>query len=483
VRLSTNYWKEEFSDDYRTGVCDYITDNKVEGILAKADNPTETEIRRIINKALNLKGITPLEAAKLLQIDDKNLIDEYLEAARQVKEQIYGKRLVIFAPLYFANSCINNCLYCGFRRDSSEVIRKKLTQEEVKEEVAALEKEGHKRLLVLTGESPDTDLDYIIESIKTAYSVKTENGGEIRRINVEIAPLDLEEFKKLKASKIGTYTCFQETYHRKTYQKMHPQGPKSNYEWRLTAMDRAQEAGIDDIGIGALFGLYDYRFEVISLLLHAEYLDNTFGVGPHTISIPRLNPALGTPIKERPYPVSDINFKKLVAVLRLAVPYTGMILTTRESEEMRSELFSHGVSQISAGSRTTPGGYQENKDRDHQLEQFSLHDLRPIDEIITEIAGNGYIPSFCTACYRLGRTGKDFMDLAKPGKIQEFCRPNAMMTFKEYLMDYGTDQSREAGEPCLAGLMDKLAKDNPKLGKKIKKDLLKISEGEHDLYI
>lgn len=481
--MSVNYWTEDFDDNYQTDICNYITDNKVENILAKADNPTEVEVKKIINKALELQGISPLEAAKLLMVQDEKLIDEYLKAARQIKEQIYGKRLVLFAPLYFANKCINNCLYCGFRRNNPEIERKKLNQKQIHKEVAALEREGHKRLLVLTGESPETDLDYVIESIETAYDVKTDNGGEIRRINVEIAPLTTEDFKRLKRARIGTYTCFQETYHRKTYKKLHPEGPKSNYEWRLTAMDRAQQGGIDDIGIGALFGLYDYRFDVIGLLLHADYLDKTFSVGPHTISVPRWNPALGTPMRKQPYPVSDNDFRKLVAVIRLAVPYTGMILTTRESEEMRNELFLHGVSQISAGSRTTPGGYQENRERTHELEQFSLHDTRPIDDIITEIANNGYIPSFCTACYRLGRTGKDFMDLAKPGKIQQFCKPNAMMTFKEYLMDYGTEQSLTAGEPCLVKLMEEFKEDYPALAVKVEDNLKRIEAGEHDLYL
>lgn len=483
IREDFNYWQGEFGDNYRTGVCDYINDDKVEEILARAAEPTRGEIRRIIDKSLELRGLTPEEAATLLLVEDEELINEFLEAARQIKEKIYGKRLVLFAPLYFANICSNNCLYCGFRRDNQEVQRKKLTQEEIRKEVEALEREGHKRLLVLTGESPATDLDYVIKGIETAYQTKTEKGGEIRRINVEIAPLSTEQFRELKKAKIGTYTCFQETYHRPTYKRMHPEGPKANYEWRLTAMDRAQQAGIDDVGIGALFGLYDYRFEVIGLLLHAEYLDKTYGVGPHTISVPRLNPALGTPIQEPPYPVSDEDFKKLVAVLRLAVPYTGIILTTRESEEMRNELFLHGVSQISAGSRTTPGGYDENKERRHDLEQFSLHDLRPIDDIIIEIARNGYIPSFCTACYRLGRTGQDFMDLAKPGKIQEFCKPNAMMTFKEYLVDYGTEKSREFGERCLAEQLEELKKEHPKLASKIAENLEKIGRGEHDLYL
>ncbi len=478
-----NYYKEEFGEDYRTEVCDYITDEKIENILDSAKEPTDAEVKRIIDKALKLKGITPVEAATLLQVEDNDLIDKFLEAARKVKERIYGKRLVIFAPLYFANQCINNCLYCGFRKDNHQIDRKKLSQTEIVKEVEALEREGHKRLLVLTGEAPNTDLDYIIESIKTAYSVKTENGGKIRRINAEIAPLTTEDFKLLKESEIGTYTCFQETYNRKQYKKLHPSGPKSNYEWRLSVMDRAQDAGIDDVGIGALFGLYDYKFDLIGMLLHAEYLDEKYGVGPHTVSVPRLNPALGTPLDEVPYPVSDEDFRKLVAVLRLAVPYTGMILSTRESTEMRNELFEHGVSQISAGSRTTPGGYDKKEKNREELAQFSLHDLRPIDEIITGIAKDGYIPSFCTACYRLGRTGKDFMDLAKPGKIQEFCKPNAMLTFKEYLEDYGTDQSRKYGKKCLENLKKSLKEENPKLAANINDKLQAIAEGEHDLYL
>lgn len=478
-----NYYKEEFGEEYRTEVCDYITDEKIENILDSAKKPTDAEVKRIVDKALELNGITPIEAATLLQVEDEDLIDQFLEAARKIKERIYGKRLVIFAPLYFANQCVNNCLYCGFRKDNNQIDRKKLSQAEIAKEVEALEREGHKRLLVLTGEAPITDLDYIIESIKTAYSVKTENGGEIRRINVEIAPLTTEDFKLLKESEIGTYTCFQETYNRKQYKKMHSTGPKSNYEWRLSVMDRAQDAGIDDVGIGALFGLYDYKFDVIGMLLHAEYLDKKYGVGPHTVSVPRLNPALGTPLDEVPYPVSDEDFRKLVAVLRLSVPYTGMILSTRESTGMRNELFEHGVSQISAGSRTTPGGYDKKEKNKEELAQFSLHDLRPIDEIITGIAKDGYIPSFCTACYRLGRTGKDFMDLAKPGKIQEFCKPNAMLTFKEYLKDYGTDQSRKYGRECLEDLKESLKEENPKLAANITNKLEAIANGEHDLYL
>ncbi|ACL70679.1 [FeFe] hydrogenase H-cluster radical SAM maturase HydG [Halothermothrix orenii] len=466
----------------RSKVCEYINGDKIEAILEEASNPSEEEVNHIIKKSLELKGLSVEEAAVLLQVEDQELINKFLEAARKVKEKIYGKRLVLFAPLYFSNLCTNSCLYCSFRHNNNKVKRKKLSIEEIKEEVRALEREGHKRLLVLTGETPETDLDYVVEGIKAAYETRTEHGGEIRRINVEIAPLTTEDFKKLKEAKIGTYTCFQETYHRPTYKKMHPSGPKADYDWRLSVMDRAQQAGIDDIGIGALFGLYDYKFEVIALLLHSEYLDKTYGVGPHTISVPRLNPALGAPVQEPPYPVSDEDFRKLVAILRLAVPYTGIILSTRESIDMRNELFLHGVSQISAGSRTTPGGYREAREREHDLEQFSLHDIRPMDEIIAEISKQGYIPSFCTACYRLGRTGQDFMDLAKPGKIQEFCKPNAMFTFKEYLVDYASPETRKLGEECLQAHLKEIKDLNPMLAQKVKTNLTKIENGEHDLY-
>lgn len=473
--------KDKYND--QLGICEYINESKINRMLELNEDPDSREVDRIINKALELKGLKPEEAAVLLQVEDEGLIEKFLAAARTVKEKIYGKRLVIFAPLYFANYCDNNCLYCSFRCENDLIKREKLSKEKIRAEVEALEREGHKRILVLTGETKETDLDYLIEGINTAYQTRTEKGGEIRRINVEIAPLSVEEFRKLKTAKIGTYTCFQETYHRPTYKKMHPAGPKTNYEWRLSVMGRAQQGGIDDVGIGVLFGLYDFKYEVIALLLHAEYLDKTYGVGPHTISVPRINAALGAPIQQAPYPVSDVNFKKLVAIIRLAVPYTGMILSTRESAQMRNELFLHGVSQISAGSRTTPGGYKENEERDHDAEQFSLHDIRPIDDIIVEISKTGYIPSFCTACYRLGRTGKDFMDLAKPGKIQQFCKPNAMLTFKEYLHDYGSKDSRYYGQICLENHLEELYKMNKKLAKKITGNLKEIEQGEHDLYL
>lgn len=461
----------------------YLNKGKINTILNRASRPSSKEIEVILEKALELEGLKPGQAASLLMTSDNEVTERILKTARRVKEKIYGKRLVLFAPLYFANKCENNCLYCAFRRDNQKIKRRKLSMEEVKEETKALEREGHKRLLVLTGEKEETDFDYLLKCIETCYQTKTDNGGEIRRINVEIAPLSVSEFSRLKKADIGTYTCFQETYHRPTYEKMHPSGPKADYEWRLSVMDRAQKAGIDDVGIGALFGLYDYRFEVIALLLHAHYLDQKFGVGPHTISVPRLNPALGAPLSKPPVPVTDNQFRKLVAVLRLAVPYTGLILTTRESTEMRNELFLHGVSQISAGSRTTPGGYRREETEEQKLEQFSLHDRRPMAKIIQEVSENNYLPSFCTSCYRLGRTGEDFMELAKPGQIQKYCRPNAMLTFKEYLANYADAQTRQMGEGCLQYHLEEICSEDSQLGKKIKQKMKKIEGGARDIYL
>ncbi len=462
---------------------DFINDEQIAGILEKAGNPSRSRIEELIQKSRELKGLAPEETAVLLQTEDRELVGEIWKTAREIKEAIYGNRLVIFAPLYIANHCSNNCLYCGFRRDNRDLKRVALTMEQIAEEVRVLEREGHKRLLMLCGEHPArSSLDYFIEAIETAYGVTTEKGGEIRRINVEVAPLKVEEFKRLKAAKIGTYVLFQETYHHETYKRMHPSGLKSDYLWRLTAMDRAQEAGIDDVGIGALFGLHDYRFEVLGLLFHALHLEQRFGVGPHTISIPRLETALNAPAAiSPPCPVSDDEFKKLVSVIRLAVPYTGMILTTRETAKMRSEVFELGVSQISAGSRTNPGGYRDDSGDGFRSAQFNLGDTRTTDEVLRDIAEKGYIPSFCTACYRLGRTGADFMDLAKPGLIQKYCRTNAILTFKEYLMDYASPATREAGEKLVAKLLEETA------GKRTRQTLVsrlrRTELGERDLYV
>ena len=462
---------------------DFINDQKIEAILKIAANPPRERVMELIEKSKKLKGLTPEETAVLLQTEDQTMIEGIWETAREIKKSIYGNRLVLFAPLYIANHCANNCLYCGFRRDNTELKRVALTMEQIANEVRVLEREGHKRLLMLCGEHPNrSSLDYFIEAIETAYATTTENGGEIRRINVEIAPQKAEGFRRLKAAGIGTYVLFQETYHHETYKKMHPTGPKSDYLWRLTAMDRAMEGGIGDVGIGALFGLYDYKFEVLGLLFHALHLEEKFGVGPHTISIPRLEQAMNAPAAVKPpMPVMDRDFKKLVAVIRMAVPYTGMILSTRESADMRREVFQLGVSQISAGSRTNPGGYQEDSTENFRAAQFNLGDTRTLDEVIFDITQKGHIPSFCTACYRLGRTGADFMDLAKPGLIQKFCRTNAILTYQEYLMDYASPQTREAGNRLIASLIEETKQPGTK--RSLKSRMKRMDQGERDLYV
>lgn len=462
---------------------DFIDDNRIENILDRANNPDQLQVREIIAKAYELKGLSPEDAAVLLQTEDDELIGQILQAAHKIKEDIYGNRLVIFAPLYVANHCANNCLYCGFRRDNKELNRVALTMDQIAKEVQVLEREGHKRLLMLCGEHPSrSSLEYFMEAIETAYAVKTEHGGEIRRINVEIAPLNVDEYRQLKKTGIGTAVLFQETYHHETYKIMHPSGPKKDYAKRLTAMHRAQEGGINDVGIGALFGLYHYKYEVLGLLLHALQLEKDCGVGPHTISIPRLEPAFNAPTAIKPpHPVSDHDFKKLVAIIRMAVPYTGMILSTRESPALRSEVFALGISQISAGSRTNPGGYQDDTSDAFRAAQFNLGDTRTLDEVILDITERGHIPSFCTACYRLGRTGKDFMDLAKPGLIQKFCQSNALFSFKEYLLDYATPATREAGEKLIQKMLDETFKTKRK--KMVFDRLQQIEDGARDVYI
>lgn len=462
---------------------DFIDDNHIQNILDQTINPDPLRVREVIDKAYELKGLSPEEVAVLLQTEDENLIGAILQAAHKIKRDIYGNRLVLFAPLYVANHCSNNCLYCGFRRDNKELNRVALNLDQIRKEVEVLEHEGHKRLLMLCGEHPSrSSLDYFIEAIDTAYATKTENGGEIRRINVELAPLEVDEFRRLKKTGIGTYLLFQETYHHETYKKMHPSGPKKDYVNRLTAMHRAQEAGIDDVGLGALFGLYDYKFDLLGLLFHALQLEKDCGVGPHTISIPRLEPAFNAPAAiQPPMPVSDHDFKKLVAILRMAVPYTGMILTTREKPELRSEVFNYGISQISAGSRTNPGGYSDTTSDRFRAAQFNLGDTRTLDEVILDITERGHIPSFCTACYRLGRTGKDFMDLAKPGLIQKFCQTNAVFSFKEYLLDYASPKTKKAGEKLIAEMLEKSFKSQRK--EILINRLQTIEEGKRDVYI
>jgi 2-iminoacetate synthase len=456
-----------------------IDEERISRNLEGGRGKSREEILGILEKAKEAKGLEPGEAAVLLQTEAPDLLGKIYETARRVKMRIYGKRLVLFAPLYLSNYCVNNCRYCGFRRDNRLIPRKRLNMEEIRDQVQELEKLGHKRLLIECGESSLSDLDYVEEAIATIYDTKIEN-GEIRRVNVNIAATTVDHYRRLKAAKIGTYQLFQETYHRATYEAIH-EGPKRDYERQVLAQDRAQEAGIDDVGLGVLFGLYDYRFEVLALLFHARHLEERFGVGPHTISVPRFRPARGVDFC-LPHLVADEEFKRLVAVLRLSVPYTGMIISTRESMEMRAEAFSLGISQTSAGSRTSPGGYgaKEGGEEESLSAQFQTADHRSPDEVIRSICEQGYLPSFCTACYRRGRTGKEFMDVAKPGEIQHLCGPNAVLTFKEYLLDYATPETREVGEGTLASHLEEIT--NPGLKEKTQERIQELVEGKRDLY-
>lgn len=466
----------------------FIEEEKIQKLLSEKKF-SEKEFSEILEKALNLKGLSLEETALLLNLDVEKNSDEMqklFSTAKKVKEKIYGSRLVLFAPLYLSNFCENNCLYCAFRKDNKELIRRTLNLEEIEKETSELLKQGQKRLLLVTGEHSEVGIDFLEKAIQKIYGVKIErNGkaiGEIRRVNVNCAPLSLDEFKRLKSFGIGTYQLFQETYHSETFKKVHPpETKKSNYEKRLFAMDLAQKAGIDDIGIGVLFGLYDYRFEVLALLQHAMHLEKEFGVGSHTISIPRIESALNAPLsKNLEHAVSDADFKKLVAVLRLAVPYTGLILTTREKADFRDEVFSLGISQISAGSRTSPGGYERSEQNFEEEQQFELHDSRNLREIVLECCEKGHLPSFCTACYRTGRTGKNFMDLAKPGEIQNFCLPNALLTFKEYLLDFCEKDLQEKGEELIDKELQKIPKKE--IREKTFEKLNALEKGKRDLF-
>ncbi len=462
---------------------EFINENYINSLLEDDQLHNEHLQKDIIQKAADGKGITLKESAALLNISSPELLDELHHQAKKVKEKIYGNRLVLFAPLYVTNVCVNNCLYCAFRRDNKELIRKTLTVNEIEEEARFLINTGQKRLLLVAGEHPKkASVDFIGEAIERIYSINI-NGNNIRRLNVNTAPLSLDNFKRLKSFAIGTYQCFQETYHYKTYLEMHPVGPKREYAYRLYAMDRALQADIDDVGIGALFGLTDFKFETLALLMHAEYLDSRFGIGPHTISIPRLEPALNAPAAlHPPFAVDDVSFKKLVAIIRLSVPYTGMILSTRERPEIRRELFEVGISQISAGSRTAPGSYKESQQslNEHELEQFQLGDHRSLDEVINDVVSLGYFPSFCTACYRSQRTGDRFMELAKTGNIGKICVPNALATFKEYLMDYASEDTKRISEPFFQKEIDSV---KGAARKKVEEMLDKVGKGEKDVYL
>jgi len=447
----------------------------------RESRPDPSRVREVIAKAGELKGLEPEEVGVLATAEDEDVLSEMFQAARRVKETIYGRRLVLFAPLYIANFCQNECLYCAFRASNREVKRRALDQNEIANEVRTLVEGGHKRVLLVAGERyPGEGIGYILDAIGTIYATRSGN-GEIRRVNVNIAPLTVEGFRDLKAAQIGTYQVFQETYDRAAYERVHISGPKADFEWRLGAMDRAMEAGIDDVGVGSLFGLTDWRVELVGLLEHAKHLEKRFGVGPHTISVPRLEPASGSEIASRPpYDVTDLDFLKIVAILRLAVPYTGIIMSTRETPEMRRQTFALGVSQISAGSRTNPGGYSQDRiEGPPEESQFSLGDHRNLDEVIRDVAGHGYIPSFCTACYRLGRTGGDFMDLAKPGEIKAHCGPNAVSTFTEYLEDYGSPETKRAGEEAIGRILEGMP---PRVRDRAERMVRRVRSGERDVF-
>jgi len=451
-------YKKDF-EEYDSMEKDFIDDDKIWEQLNKWENPSRADVRNVLEKASHKVRLEPEEMAILIQNKDRDTIEEMYELANKLKREVYGDRIVFFAPLYISNKCANNCKYCGFRSENGMIVRKTLTMDEIEEEVRVMIDEGQKRTVLVYGESPETNIDFICESIRKVYSVKSKN-GEIRRANINCAPLSRDELKKLKEVGIGTFQVFQETYHHQTYKEMHPANTvKGNYRWRLYAQDRAQDVGIDDVAIGALFGLYDWRFEAMGLLYHAIHLEEKYnGVGPHTISFPRIEPAIGTPYASNPkYAVSDEDFKKLVAILRLSVPYTGLILTAREKPEVRREVIKVGVSQIDAGTRIGVGGYKKSTaNMLPEKEQFQIGDSRSLDDVVRETCEMGDIPSFCTACYRAGRTGDDFMHIAKSSFVHNFCMPNAIITLKEYLLDYASEETRKAGEQAIKNYLGKL---------------------------
>lgn len=454
---------------------DYIND-----LIKDSSAPTTVEITELLDKAERKEGLNHQDIAKLLHVKDQALLDRMYAIAGQMKRDIYGNRIVVFAPLYISNYCVNNCTYCGYKLDN-DFPRRKLTREEIQQEVITLEKMGHKRLALEVGEDPvNCDIDYVLDAIDAIYTTKNENGS-IRRINVNVAATTVENYKKLKAADIGTYILFQETYHEPTYKAVHPKSVKGNYDYHLTAFDRSMEAGIDDVGGGVLFGLADYMFEVIALMMHNEHLEKEWGVGFHTISVPRLKKAEGMDLSEFPNIIDDETFKKLVAIIRIAVPFTGIILSTRESQEMRKEVLRYGVSQISAGSCTGVGGYKEQEMLGKTTNQFAVEDERSPLEVLKELVDDGYIPSYCTACYRQGRTGDRFMQLAKSGSIQHVCGPNAMMTLMEFMLDFGDEEILKKGEVLIQAEIDKIQRDDIK--QMVVKNIERIKKGDRDLFV
>ncbi len=454
-----------------------IDNNQILELLKEGQAVTAEEIEKILDKAEKFEGLTPVEVSALLNVEDKIIIDRIFKIAGSIKKHIYGDRVVLFATLYISNYGVNKCEYCGFSHDNN-FARKKLNKEELIEEVKVLEKMGHKRLALEFGEDPiNSDIDYIIDCIKTIYDVKMDS-GEIRRVNVNIASTSVEEFKKLRDAEIGTYILFQETYHKETYEKIHLAGPKKNYQYHLSAFDRAMEAGIEDVGGGVLFGFYDYKYELLGLMLHNQHLEDRFGVGFHTISVPRLKNAEGSTNSKYDYILTDEEFIKLVAILRIAVPYTGLILSTRESQEMRKILIDKGISQVSAGSSVEVGGYSK---REQNINQFELADNRKHSEIVDWLLDENLIPSYCTACYRQGRVGDRFMELARTGDIKNVCLPNALLTLKEYALSYGDEELNEKVDRVIQGRIKDIL--NPKVQVLTGEYLERMKNGERDLFL
>lgn len=459
---------------------EFISDEEVRATLAYADeNKDNLElVDALLDKAELLKGLTHREASVLLACSDPQRIERMYALAEKIKKDFYGNRIVMFAPLYLSNYCVNGCVYCPYHAKNKHIARKKLTQEEIRQEVIALQDMGHKRLAIESGEDPvNNPIDYILESIQTIYSIQHKNGA-IRRVNVNIAATTVENYRKLKEAGIGTYILFQETYHKESYEKLHPTGPKHDYAYHTEAMDRAMEGGIDDVGLGVLFGLELYRYEFAALLMHAEHLEAVHGVGPHTISVPRIKHADDIDPAAFDNSISDDIFAKICALIRICVPYTGMIISTRESKEVREKVIRLGVSQISGASRTSVGGYAEEEPEEECSEQFDVSDQRTLDEVVRWLMEMGYIPSFCTACYREGRTGDRFMSLCKSGQIQNCCHPNALMTLKEYLMDYASEETKAIGEKLIEAELHNIPREKTR---EICADhLKKIEEGIRD---
>lgn len=461
---------------------EFIDDKEIYASIADAiEKKADLDlINSIIDRAKDCKGLSHREAALLLECEDESVNQRIFALAKEIKQKLYGNRVVMFAPLYLSNHCINGCVYCPYHAKNKVIERRKLTQEEIKAEVVALQDMGHKRLALEAGEHPLMNpIEYILESIKTIYSIKHKNGA-IRRVNVNIAATSVENYRKLKDAGIGTYILFQETYNKEIYEHLHPTGPKSDYTYHTEAMDRAMEAGIDDVGIGVLFGLNTYRYDFIGLLMHAEHLEARFGCGPHTISIPRLCDASDIDKKSFSNNLPDSIFEKIVAVIRIAVPYTGMIISTRESETVRAKVLELGISQISGGSKTTVGGYVSDQ-KETTTAQFEISDMRSLDEIVAWLIDLGHIPSFCTSCYRKGRTGEDFMSLVKKGDISNCCHPNALLTLKEYLEDYASDDTKKKGEDAIKREIGLLA--NERIKNFVESKCLLIENGERDFAI